>query len=53
MPAGMLRAGATLSRALRTAVIVGLICAAVVALVLYLVTYQKLGFGHLRAVLKI
>ncbi len=40
-------------RALRTAVIVGLICAAVVALVLYLVTYQKLGFGHLRAVLKI
>ncbi len=38
---------------LRTAVIVGLICAAVLALLLYVVTCQKLGLGPLRAVLKI
>ncbi len=40
-------------KALRTAVIVGLICAAVLALVFYIVTCEKLGFGPLRAVLKI
>jgi hypothetical protein len=40
-------------RALKTAVIVGLICAAVLALVLYLLTCGKLGFGALHAVLKI
>jgi hypothetical protein len=35
-------------RALRTAVIVGLICAAGIALLFYLVTYQKLGGGYLH-----
>jgi hypothetical protein len=40
-------------RALRTAVIVGLICAAVLALVLYIVTCRKLGFGHIHAWLQI
>jgi len=40
-------------RALRTAVIVGLICAAVLALVLYALTYGKLGFGVFHRVLKI
>jgi hypothetical protein len=35
-------------RALRTAVIVGLICAAALALLFYFVTYRKLGFGYLH-----
>ncbi len=39
-------------RALRTAVIVGLICAAVLALVLYALTYGKLGFDVLHRVFK-
>jgi hypothetical protein len=34
--------------ALRTAVIVGLLCAAGLALLFYLVTYRKLGFGYLH-----
>ena len=50
-------AGATFRRrrirALRTVVIVCLIFAAALALLLYLVTRQKLGFGSLHAVLKI
>jgi len=50
-------AGATFRRrrirALRTVVIVCLIFAAALALLLYLVTRQKLGFGPLNAVLKI
>jgi len=40
-------------RALRTVVIVCLFFAAALALLLYLVTCQKLGFGPVRAVLKI
>jgi hypothetical protein len=39
-------------RPLRTAVIVGLICAAALALLLYVVTYRKLGFGYLHDVFK-
>ena len=35
-------------RPLRTAVIVGLICAAALALLFYVVTYRKLGFGYLH-----
>ncbi len=41
------------SRALRVAVIVGMICAAVLALVFYVVTYRKLGFGYLRSLFPI
>lgn len=40
-------------RPLRAAVIVGLICAAVLALVFYALTYRQLGFGSLLDVLKI
>ncbi len=39
-------------RPLTTAVIVGLICAAALALVLYALTYSKLGFGYLHDVFK-
>jgi hypothetical protein len=35
--------------ALRTAIIVGLICAAVLALIFYLVAYKKPGLGHLHS----
>ncbi len=40
-------------RALRTAVIVGLLCAAALALVLYALTYWKLGYGYLHKLIKI
>jgi hypothetical protein len=39
-------------RTWRTALIVGLICAAALALVLYVVTYRKLGFGYFHGVFK-
>jgi hypothetical protein len=39
-------------RPLRTAVIVGLICAATLALLFYVLTYRKLGFGYLHDVFK-
>jgi hypothetical protein len=39
-------------RPLRTAVIVGLICAAALALLLYMVTWGKLGFGYLHDMFK-
>jgi hypothetical protein len=39
-------------RPLTTAVIVGLICAASIALLLYMVTYSKLGFGYFHGLLK-
>jgi len=40
-------------RTWRTAVIVGLICAAALAFVLYALTYRKLGFGYFLGVFKI
>jgi hypothetical protein len=39
-------------RPLRTAVIVGVICAAALALMFYVVAYRKLGFGHLLDVFR-
>jgi len=40
-------------RTWRTALIVGLICAAALALVLYALTYGKLGFGYFHSVFRI
>jgi len=39
-------------RPLRTAVIVGLICAAILSLLLYALTYRQLGFGNLLSLFK-
>jgi hypothetical protein len=40
-------------RALRTAIIVGLICATALALLFYLVAWQKLGLGHVPGMFRL